>query len=69
LGYLNTQRPSKDIEMRKMGGDKEQHLNIVRQESNSDVAILVKLFSYAKGYIKKALQHTVSFKQRTNLPF
>jgi hypothetical protein len=69
LGYLNTQRPSKDIEMRKVGGDKEQHLILVRQESNSDVAILVTLlFRYAKGYIKKALQ-TASFKLRTNLPF
>lgn len=60
LGYLNTQRPSKDIEMRKVGGDQAQHLDTVRQESNSDVAILVTLlFRYAKGYIKKALQDSI----------
>lgn len=60
LGYLNARVGIEKVSMRKMEGDKEQHIQTIRQESHGDVGILITLmFRYAKGYIKKALQNSV----------
>jgi DNA-binding MarR family transcriptional regulator len=56
LGYMNTKTLSIEFTTRKIGGDKEQHLDQSRKETNSDTAILITfMYRYAKYYIKKAL--------------
>jgi len=59
LGYLNARIPQKDIEIRKVGGEKEAYIQDLRKANHSDIAILITtLFRYAKGYIKQALQNS-----------
>jgi DNA-binding MarR family transcriptional regulator len=46
--------------MRKIEGEEQPYIQTLRQESQSDTAILITLmFRYAKGYIKKALHDSV----------
>jgi DNA-binding MarR family transcriptional regulator len=59
IGYLNASVGVEKTLMRKIEGEQEAHIQAIRQESNSDVSILITLiFRYAKGYIKKALQES-----------
>ena len=59
LGYMNTKTSPIDFTTRKIGGDKEQHLDQSRKEANSDTAILITfMYRYAKYYIKKALSES-----------
>jgi DNA-binding MarR family transcriptional regulator len=59
IGFLNARVGAETLSMRKIEGDSEKHIKTVREESNSDVSILITLmFRYAKGYIKKALQES-----------
>lgn len=59
VGYLNTHVGVEKTTMRKIEGDAEKHIQSIRQESNSDISILITLmFRYAKGYIKKALHNS-----------
>lgn len=56
IGYLNASVGVEKTLMRKIEGEEEKHIQTIREESNSDVSILITLmFRYAKGYIKKAL--------------
>jgi DNA-binding MarR family transcriptional regulator len=56
VGYLNAQAGT-ELAMRRVAGDRHAFVQQVREESNSDVGILITLmFRYAKIYIKKALQ-------------
>jgi DNA-binding MarR family transcriptional regulator len=56
VGYLNAQAGT-ELPMRQVAGDRNAFVQQVREDSNSDVGILITLmFRYAKTYIKKALQ-------------
>ncbi len=60
VGYLTTQTGANELEMRNDAGNKEPFLKELRDESNSDISILITLmFRYAKGYIKKALENSL----------
>lgn len=59
IGYLNASVGATTTTMRKIEGEEGQHIQVIREENNSDVGILITLmFRYAKGYIKKALQES-----------
>ncbi|MEA5141090.1 MarR family winged helix-turn-helix transcriptional regulator [Arcicella rigui] len=59
IGYLNASVGVEKTAMRKIEGEQERQIQTIREESNSDVSILITLlFRYAKGYIKKALQNS-----------
>jgi DNA-binding MarR family transcriptional regulator len=60
VGFLNARVGGPAISMRKIEGEEHNHIQAVRQDSQSDTAILITLmFRYAKGYIKKALQESL----------
>ncbi len=57
IGYLNAKLDTEKIQIRKIEGAENEQIQGIRQESNSDISILITLmFRYAKNYIKKALQ-------------
>lgn len=59
VGFLNSKLGSQDVAMRKIEGNAEPGLKILRTDSNTDTSILITLmFRYAKGYVKKALQNS-----------
>ncbi len=59
VGFLNSKIGSQDVAMRKIEGNAEPGLKILRTDSNTDTSILITLmFRYAKGYVKKALQNS-----------
>lgn len=59
VGFLNSKIGSQDVAMRKIEGNVEPGLKILRTDSNTDTSILITLmFRYAKGYVKKALQNS-----------
>jgi DNA-binding MarR family transcriptional regulator len=56
VGYLNAQVGTEQLSMRKIEGDKQPDVQLMRIDSNTDTSILITLmFRYAKGYAKKAL--------------
>lgn len=57
LGFLNSQYKPSNIKMRQLGGNYEGYKYEEQQGQATDISILiVLLFRYAKGYIKKALK-------------
>ena len=59
LGYLNSQYKPKNVKTRELGGNYEGYKYQEQKGSATDISILiVLLFRYAKGYIKKALKNS-----------
>ena len=59
LGYLNSQYKPMNVKMRELGGNYEGYKYQDQKGSATDISILiVLLFRYAKGYIKKALKNS-----------
>lgn len=57
LGYLNSRSAGENIEMRKIRGDQLPDLSNDYGSNSSNISImLVLMYRYAKGYIKKALK-------------
>ena len=57
IGYLNSKSGTKELEMRKVSGENTMWLKDEYRSTSIDISILiVLLFHYAKGYIKKALR-------------
>lgn len=60
LAFLNVQQQPSVVEKREMGGIKEQWIDETYKGSDNDIAILIVfMFRYAKGYIKKALKESI----------
>lgn len=60
IGYLNSKSGTKELEMRKVSGENTMWLKDEYRSTSIDISILiVLLFHYAKGYIKKALRDSV----------
>ncbi len=60
LGYLNARNKVLPISMRKFEGREESWLKENHRKVNNDISILmVFMYRYAKGYIKKALKDSV----------
>ena len=60
LGYLNAKNKVLPISMRKFEGQEEGWLKENHRKVNNDISILmVFMYRYAKGYIKKALRDSV----------
>lgn len=59
IGYLNSKSGAKDLDMRKLSGEKTKWLNYEFRSASIDISILIVLmYHYAKGYIKKALRES-----------
>ncbi len=57
LGYLNARSAGDSIEIRKIRGDESPDMGQDYGSTSSDISILIVLmYRYAKGYIKKALK-------------
>lgn len=57
LGFLNSKFQSQNVKVRELGGNIQEFENVESRGPNTDISILiVLLFRYAKGYIKKALK-------------
>jgi DNA-binding MarR family transcriptional regulator len=57
LGYLNSKSGTKELEMRKVAGKNTKGLKDEFHSTSIDISILIVLmYHYAKGYIKKALR-------------
>jgi DNA-binding MarR family transcriptional regulator len=60
IGYLNTRYHSKSLELRKMEGEQENWIKRDYNNNQNDISILlVLMYRYAKGYIKKALKESI----------
>jgi DNA-binding MarR family transcriptional regulator len=60
IGYLNTHYPSQSLELRKIDGEQESWIKTYFNNNQNDISILlVLMYRYAKGYIKKALQESI----------
>ena len=60
LGYMNARNNSERVGMRKFEGGEEEWLKENHRKVNNDISILlVFMYRYAKGYIKKALKNSV----------
>jgi DNA-binding MarR family transcriptional regulator len=60
LGFLNSHHQAKNIKTRELNGKYEGYVYEEKQGSATDISILiVLLFRYAKGYIKKALKDSL----------
>lgn len=59
VGFLNARVGPEATPMRKIEGEEQPQIQTIRQESQSDAAILITfMFRYARGYVKKALQES-----------
>jgi len=57
IGYLNSKSGTKEMKMRKVSGENTNFLNDEYRSTSIDISILIVLmYHYAKGYIKKALR-------------
>jgi DNA-binding MarR family transcriptional regulator len=57
IGYLNSKSGTKEMEMRKVSGENIDWLRDEFRSTSIDISILIVLmYHYAKGYIKKALR-------------
>ena len=57
IGYLNSKSGTKEMEMRKVSGENTDWLRDEFRSTSIDISILIVLmYHYAKGYIKKALR-------------
>lgn len=60
LGYLNLKYQAQNIRTQQMGGELQDWSDPAERAQNTDISILIVLmFRYAKGYIKKALKDSV----------
>ena len=58
-GYLNSKSGTKELEMRKVSGENTKWLKDEYRSTSIDISILIVLmYHYAKGYIKKALRES-----------
>jgi DNA-binding MarR family transcriptional regulator len=56
IGYLNSKSGRQELEIRNLSGEKKEWFKDKYRNTNSDISILIVLmYRYAKGYIKKAL--------------
>jgi DNA-binding MarR family transcriptional regulator len=59
IGYLNSRAGRDDIEMRKISGEIDGSFPEYTRKTLSDISILIVLmYRYAKGYIKKAMEES-----------
>ena len=59
IGYLNSKSGSKELKIRKISGKKNKWLKDEQRSTSIDISILiVMMYHYAKGYIKKALDYS-----------
>lgn len=57
LGYINSNYPTQNVKVRELNNGSREFENDETRGPNTDISILiVLLFRYAKGYIKKALK-------------
>jgi DNA-binding MarR family transcriptional regulator len=57
IGFLNSKSGTKEMEMRKVSGENTNFLKDEYRSTSIDISILIVLmYHYAKGYIKKALR-------------
>ncbi len=57
LGFLNSKFQSQNVKVRELGGSADEFNNDESKGPNTDISILIVLmFRYAKGYIRKALK-------------
>jgi DNA-binding MarR family transcriptional regulator len=57
IGYLNSKSGTKELKMRKVSGENTNWLKDEYRSTSIDISILIVLmYHYAKGYIKKALR-------------
>jgi len=57
IGYLNSKSGAKELKIRKISGEKIKRLKDGYRSTSIDISILIILmYHYAKGYIKKALR-------------
>ena len=59
IGYLNAKSGSKELAMREISGENKGWLKDEYRNATTDISILIVLmYHYAKGYIKKALRES-----------
>jgi len=59
IGYLNAKSGTKELEIRKISGENKKWLKDEFRSTSIDISILIVLmYHYAKGYIKKALRES-----------
>jgi len=59
IGYLNSKSGAKELKIRKISGEKNKWLKDEYRSTSIDISILIiMMFHYAKGYIKKALRES-----------
>jgi DNA-binding MarR family transcriptional regulator len=59
LGYLNSKSNAKELEIRKISGEENKWIRDESRSTSIDISILiVMMYHYAKGYIKKALKES-----------
>jgi DNA-binding MarR family transcriptional regulator len=59
IGYLNAKSAREELEIRKLSGEKERWIIDHYRNTVNDISILIVLmYRYAKGYIKKALRES-----------
>lgn len=59
IGYLNAKSVREELEIRKLSGENERWIRDQYRSTVNDISILIVLmYRYAKGYIKKALRES-----------
>jgi len=59
IGYLNSKSDAKGLEIRKISGEEYKWIKDESRSTSIDISILiVMMYHYAKGYIKKALKES-----------
>lgn len=59
IGYLNSKSGAKELEIRKIAGEENKWIKDESRTTSIDISILiVMMYHYAKGYIKKALKES-----------
>ncbi len=59
ISYLNAHNSRKELEIRKISGEKEEWIQKEHRNAVTDISILlVLMYRYAKGYLKKALRES-----------
>ena len=60
VAYLNTRTSAGPLPMRQIGGEEETWIREKNRNQKNDISILlVLLYRYAKGYVKKALRNSI----------
>lgn len=59
IGYLNSKSGAKELDIRKISGEEDKWIKDGSRTTSIDISILiVMMYHYAKGYIKKALKES-----------